>query len=396
MQSLFRRGLNRNTLLLSLASLLGDVSTEMLYPVLPLFLTQTLGAGGSVVGLVEGIASATQNVMQGVAGTLSDRYGRRKPFALAGYLLAALAKPLIGVASVWQGALGGRFLDRVGAGLRSAPRDALIAASVEEADRGKAFGLESAGDNAGAFLGPLLAILLLIVLGLDIRWIFYLAVIPGLLAVLMIAFVREPAGAAVAARSRLELRPARLPRDYWKFLAAAAVFGIGNSSSAFLILAISAAGAPLLTTILIYAGFNLVAALVSYPAGLLSDRIGRRDILLVAFGIFIVTYLGFALSGSLVVIGGLFVAYGLFQGMFRTAGKALAGSLAPEPVRASGLGLYSAAVGLSGLVAGLAGGWLWDHAGHASVFLFGAASAVAGSLALVVLVPRRLPAAGAP
>ena len=184
-------GLSRNTFLLALASLFADISTEMLYPVLPVFLTQTLKASGSVVGLVEGVAGATQNIVQGFSGSLSDKLQRRKPIALVGYLLAAIAKPLMGTATVWQGVLGGRFLDRLGTGARSAPRDALIASSVDEANRGRAFGLEGVGDNAGAFLGPLLAVLLLIVLHLDMRLIFYLAVVPGLLAFLMVALVEE-------------------------------------------------------------------------------------------------------------------------------------------------------------------------------------------------------------
>jgi len=184
-------GLSRNTFLLAFASLFADISTEMLYPVLPIFLTQTLKASGSIVGLVEGIAQATQNIVQGFSGWLSDKLQRRKPIALVGYILAAVAKPLMGLATAWPGVLGGRFLDRLGAGTRTAPRDALIAASVEEKDRGKAFGLEGIGDNAGAFLGPLIAVALLITLGLDIRWVFYLAIIPGLLAVLMVVLVKE-------------------------------------------------------------------------------------------------------------------------------------------------------------------------------------------------------------
>jgi sugar phosphate permease len=162
-------GLSRNTYLLACASLFADISTEMLYPLLPIFLTQTLKASGSVVGLVEGIAEATQNIVQGFSGWLSDKLQRRKPIAIVGYSLSAIAKPLIGLATAWPGVLGARFLDRFGAGARTAPRDALIASSVGEKDRGKAFGLEGVGDNAGAFFGPLIAVSLLFALGLDIR-----------------------------------------------------------------------------------------------------------------------------------------------------------------------------------------------------------------------------------
>jgi MFS family permease len=380
-------GLSRNTFLLALGSLFSDVSTEMLYPVLPVFLTQVLGAGGEAVGLVEGVAVAMQNLVQGVSGSLSDRLGRRKPIAMAGATLSAISKPLIGLSTAWPGVLGGRALDRLGAGVRSAPRDALIAASVDEAHRGKAFGLEGLGDNAGAFLGPLLAVLLLTVFKLDLRLIFYLAVIPGLLAVVMIGLVSEGPPDKVAAKAktgRVRFTPA-----YRRYVVATAVFGLGNSSNAFLILQTRALGASLSLTILIYAAFNLVAALVSYPAGALSDRLGRKALLLSAYAVFFIAYLGFAFTGSLALIGGLFILYGLFAGIYRATGKALAADLVEPDVRASGVGWYGTAVGLSGLVASLIAGRLWDRVGHGAVFLFGAVMAVVGALALVTLVPNK-------
>lgn len=380
-------GVTRNTVLLTFASLFADISTEMLYPVLPIFLTQILRASGSVVGLVEGIAGATQNIVQGFSGSLSDKLRKRKSIAIVGYTLAAIAKPLIGLATVWHGVLGGRFLDRLGTGIRSAPRDALIAASVDEENRGKAFGLEGVGDNAGAFLGPLLAVVLLSVLHVNIRLIFYLAVIPGLLALAMILLVAE--GRSAEPQAKVSVRLGRFPKAYWKYLLATAVFGIGNSSNAFLILQTKALGASLATTILIYAAFNLVAALISYPAGSLSDRFSRRNVLLVSFALFLATYLGFAFTRSLVLIGGLFVLYGLSQGIYRSAGKALASDLAPDELRAGGVGWYGTTVGLSGLVASLVAGLLWDRVSHSAVFLFGAASALAGSGALLALIPSK-------
>jgi len=379
-------GLTRNTVLLAFASLFGDISTEMLYPVLPVFLTQTLKASGSALGLVEGIAQAAQNIVQGFSGWLSDRLQRRKPVALVGYFLAAVAKPLIGVASSWQGVMGARFLDRLGAGTRSAPRDALIASSVADEHRGKAFGIEGIGDNFGAFLGPLLALLLLGYFGVEMRLIFFLAIVPGLPAFLMVALVREPR-AKVAARAPTEITLRHLPKTYWKYLMVTALFGLGNSSNSFLILQTQAIGVSLNKTILIYAAFNLVAALVSYPAGFLSDALGRRMILLVAFMIFLATYLGFALTDNISVIALLFILYGAFQGIFRAVGKALATDLVPERLRASGVGCYSATIGLLGLVASVVAGLLWDHVSHAAVFLYGAVFAVVGSAALLVLLP---------
>lgn len=378
-------GLTRDSFYLAFASLFADISTEMLYPILPVFLTQTLNAGGSVVGLVEGVAQATQNIVQGFSGWLADRLRKRKAVALAGYFLSAIAKPLIGASTVWQGVLGARFLDRFGAGTRSAPRDALIAASVDEGARGKAFGLEGIGDNAGAFLGPLLAVLLLMVLHLDVRLIFYLAVVPGLLAFGMIALVTERPTANVRSPAKLGWHGFSTP--YWKYLTATALFGIGNSSNSFLILQTQDIGASLTATILIYAAFNLVAALISYPAGLLSDRWGRKAILLASFVIFLVAYLGFAVTRSSFVIAVLFAFYGLYQGIFRAVGKAMASDYVPEHRRASAVGWYNTTVGLFGLLASSVAGLLWDRVGHEAVFLYGALFAVIGGTALVVLVP---------
>jgi MFS family permease len=381
-------GLSKNTFLLALASLFADISSEMLYPVLPVFLTQTLKATGSIVGLVDGLAQAAQNIVQGFSGALSDKLQKRKSIALAGYLLSAVAKPLMGLSTVWQGLFGARLLDRLGAGTRSAPRDALIASSVEEKDRGRAFGIESAGDNAGAFLGPLLAVLLLYALHLALRSVFYLALIPGLLAFVMVLLVKEKP-AKVASKSKIDVNLRQFPKDYWKYLLVIALFGLGNSSNAFLILRTQDIGATLKTTILIYAAFNLVAALISYPAGSLSDTLGRRNVLLVSFVIFFVAYLGFALTKNVWAVAVLFGLYGLYEGIFRSVGKAFASDFVPEHLRASGVGWYSTSVGLLQLVASVIAGLLWDRIGHAAVFYYGAASAFVGSIGLLLLIPSR-------
>jgi MFS family permease len=380
-------GLSRNTFLLAFASLFADISTEMLYPVLPAFLTQTLKASGSIVGLIDGFAQATQNIVQGFSGTLADRLQKRKTVALVGYFLAALGKPLMGLSTVWQGVFGARLLDRLGSGTRSAPRDALIASSVEKRDRGRAFGLEGVGDNAGAFIGPLFAVLLLYSFGVGIRTIFYVAIIPGLLAFLMVLFVSERS-ISVAAKSKIDTSLEPFPKDYWKYLLATALFGIGNSSNAFLILQTQAIGVSLETTILIYAAFNLIAALISYPAGSLSDRWGRRNILLASYAVFFVAYLGFAMTQNALLIGILFIVYGLYQGIFRTVGKALASDLIPEQMRASGIGWYSTTVGILQLVSSVFAGLLWDQINHAAVFYFGAVFAVVGSIGLLLLVRK--------
>jgi MFS family permease len=294
----------------------------------------------------------------------------------------------MGLAQAWPGVLGGRFLDRLGAGFRSAPRDALIASSVSDENRGRAFGLEGIGDNLGAFLGPLLAVLLYLSFHFEVRWIFYLAIVPGLLAFFVILLVHERP-VPVAAKSKIDLSLREFPEGYWKYLLVIALFEIGNSSNSFLILQTKNIGASFEMTILIYAGFNLVAALVSYPAGSLSDKWGRRNVLLSSFVIFFAAYLGFARTRTVVATGSLFIFYGLFQGTFRSVGKAFASDFVPERLRASAVGWYSATVGLLGLVASVVAGVLWDRVGHAAVFYYGAISAIAGSVGLLILIPGR-------
>lgn len=366
----FFAGLSRNTYLLALASLFADISTEMLYPVLPIFLTQMLGASGSIVGLVDGFAQATQNIAQGVSGAVSDKLQRRKSIALWGYFLAAVGKPLMGVSAAWQGVFGGRLLDRLGTGMRSAPRDALIASSVREVDRGRAFGLEGLGDNAGAFLGPLLAALLVYVLHIDLRTIFYVAVIPGLLAFVMVLLIRERP-AETLAKARIDISPRQFPRGYWTYLIVTALFCLGNSTNAFLILRTQDLDASLELTILIYAAFNLLAALISYPAGAFSDKWGRKTVLLSGFVISAIAYLGIGLTRNVFAVAALFAFFGLYQGIFRVVGKAFASDFVPEPLQASGVGWYSATVGCVQLVASLIAGQLWDRVSHESVFIYG-------------------------
>ena len=388
MRTRYPVGISRNTVLLAFASLFSDISSEMLYPILPIFLTQVLQASGSVVGAVEGIAEATQNVIQGFSGWLSDKLQKRKSLALAGYFVSALGKPFMGIATAWPGGLGGRFLDRLGSGFRSAPRDALIASSVPDEYRGRAFGLEGIGDNLGAFLGPLLAVLLFLSFHFNIRSIFLLAIVPGLLAFLMVLLVHEQS-APVTAKSKIDIRLREFPIGYWKYLLVIAVFEIGNSSNSFLILQTRSIGASFTVTILIYAGFNLVAALISYPAGSFSDRWGRRNILLAAFVVFFVAYFGFARARSVAAVAVLFIFYGLFQGIFRSVGKALASDFVPGRLRASAVGWYSTVVGLLGLVASVVAGQLWDKVGHAAVFYYGSIFAAAGSIGLLFIPGKR-------
>jgi MFS family permease len=357
----------------------------MLFPVLPIFVTQVLGASAGTLGAMEGMATATQYVVQGPSGWLSDRLRSRRFLAASGFLVAALAKPLIGFSASWPEALAGRFADRFGTAIRSAPRDAMIAGSVGYEARGRAFGLESVGDNLGAFIGPLVCALVIFGMHLPIRSVFYLALIPGLASVVVVLLVKERAAAAAGPGNRPHLRG--LPAEYWKYLLATSVFGLGNATNALLILRAENVGLSLETTVLVYAGFNLCASVASLPAGYLSDRFGRKRTLMAGLGIFVITYTGFAVGANVVVVAILLVFFGAFQGTFRTIGKALAADLTPESRRGAGLGLYAATVGLSGLFAGVIGGQLWDRLGPATTFWYGSALGILGIVAVGLLVP---------
>lgn len=378
----FFSGLSRDSWLLAGISLFADISTESLYPVLPIFLTQTLAAPVTVVGLVEGVAQACQYIIQGFSGYLADKIRWKKPVALFGYLLGAVSKPFIGLSSSWTQVLAFRAFDRLGSGTRSAPRDALIASSVEAPHRGKAFGLEGIGDNLGAVIGPLIAIFIIFNLQLPLRSVFYWALIPGLIAFIIMLFVHEK---RTIPAPKTVIQPAKLPLAFWKYLGVIGLFCLGNSSNAFLILRARDIGIPLSATIFVYALFNLAAALSSYPAGSLSDKYGRKLILFLGLGIFFLTYLGFAKTTNIPLILSLFVFYGLFQGIFRAVGKAYATDLVPTELRATGVGFYSATIGLTTLIASLVAGALWTAISPSATFLYGAAFALLGSLALFLV-----------
>lgn len=380
-------GLTKNSVFLAFASLFSDISTEMLYPIIPIYLTQYLKASGSIVGIIEGIAQAAQYTIQGFSGWLSDKLQKRKSIALVGYIISAISKPFIGIAHMWTGSFIARVADRLGAGSRAAPRDAMVAESVEPQYRGKAFGLEGFGDNLGAFLGPLLTILLFFSLKLDIHYIFYLAIIPGLLSVLMIFLVKEKTNNKINSEISLHLR--NFPKPYWKYLLVTGLFGIGNSTNAFLILRVREKGLSLIDTILVYAFYNLVAAIISYPAGLLSDKFGRKPLLLVSFIIFFISYTGFAFVSNIFLISVLFIFYGLFQGIYRATGKSFASDFVPQHLRASSIGWYSTVVGLSGLVASIIAGYLWDKVSHTAAFVYGSVFSFIGIVFLMILISNK-------
>jgi MFS family permease len=380
-------GISRNVLLLSAVSLLTDVSSEMVYPLVPLFLSDVLGAPASIVGVIEGFAEATASIFKWVFGALSDRLGKRKPFCLSGYGLAAFTKPLLAVASAWPLVLCARVLDRFGKGLRGSPRDALIADSTPPDLRGRAFGFHRSGDSVGAVCGPLLAVLLLSVLSGNYRAVFLIAFVPGLLSTFLILPVRERKAAARPG-PLLSLSVARENPALRRFLLITLLFAIGNSSDMFLILRAKQLGASSTTSVLLFTVCNLMNVVSSYPAGILSDRLGRKGILVFGFLLFSGIYLSFGLAAGVGSLWLLFPAYGLYLGLTDGVSKALLVDLVSREERGAALGLQAAITGLSALPASVVAGLLWQRVGPGAAFAYGAITAAIAGLLMLSLQLR--------
>jgi MFS family permease len=386
----------RTVLLLGVTSFFADVSSEMVYPFVPIFLTTVLGAPVGAVGFIEGLAEATASLLKIFSGWWSDRIRRRLPLVVAGYGLAAVAKLLLAVAAAWPMVLGARFVDRFGKGMRGSPRDALIADATTPEQRGQAFGVHRALDTAGAVTGPLLALALAAVLSNDLRWVFALAAIPGLLSVATLALVKE---------RRPEARPATAqpPIFSWRaldgrlqmFFLASLVFAIGNSSDVFLILRAQNLGLSTVEVVLAYVGYNFVYMGASVPAGIVSDRLGRRNVFVLGLLIFALVYLGFAFTNESALIWVLFAVYGLYMALTDGVGKAIITDLALPASRATALGTWGTLTGVATLLASTLAGQLWDLGGPALPFLLGAAMALAGAAIAVAGLPkgRHVPAA---
>lgn len=368
-------GLSPNVVALGLVSLFQDISSEMIYPLLPLFLANVLGADKAVIGLIEGIAESTASLLKVFSGWLSDRSGRRKAWTIGGYSLSALVKPAVSLATAWPFVLAVRFLDRVGKGIRTAPRDALLAASTPVESRGRAFGLHRAMDTAGAVAGPLLAYTLLPIFGGDYRPVFALTLIPGLISIALLIFlVRERrVKASQEERQKLQISLAPFDRQFKLFLVAVVVFTLGNSSDAFLILRADATGISNVQIPLLWLVFNIVYALASTPAGELSDRIGRRAVIIGGYVVFAVVYLGFAAASAAWHVWFLFAAYGLYYGLTEGVQRAYAADLVPPHLRGTAFGVYHTLTGLALFPASVIAGWLWQAIGVPAPFFYGAA-----------------------
>ena len=389
-------GLNPNIFFLGLVSLLTDVSSEMIFTLIPLFLCNVLGAATTVVGLIGGLSESTDAIFRIFSGRISDRIKKRKFLAVLGYSISTVAKPFMYLAASWSGVLAVRFGDRVGKGIRTSPRDALVADSVAAGERGKGFGLHRGMDTAGAVLGLIIVAIIVyyvqgggLELGLETyRWLVLAGVIPAVLAVIvLLAFVREKKHDAGSSRyTDLSKPTAGFDRRFKLFLAVMAVFTLGNSSDFFVILRAQDLGAPLIQLVLMLALLSVAYAAVAMPAGVLSDRLGRRRVIILGWFIYVLVYLGFAVSASMWQVWLLFAGYGLYYGIVEGVVRAFVADLVPEAKRGIAYGLYHGMVGLTLLPASLLAGWLWAAVNPAAPFYFGAELAFLAMLGMVGLV----------
>ncbi|MDP2480745.1 MAG: MFS transporter [Candidatus Palauibacterales bacterium] len=400
-----RETLAGNPLGLGITSFWADVAGEMMYPLLPAFLTVVLGANAAFLGLVEGVAESTASLLKLAGGWLSDRLGVRKPLAAWGYGVAAVARPLLAlVTAPWQ-LLIARAADRAGKGIRTAPRDALLAGSVDADRRGVAFGFQRAMDNAGAVVGPLVAAGLMALWAGGYRRVFALSVIPGVLSVLAILRLTREVGPRAEADGHAETgragadraaRPAR-PRlslgafgtPFRGYLGAVFLFTLGNSSDAFLLLRAGQLGVATAAIPLLWAAFNLSKTAWNLPGGLLSDRLGPRRSILIGWGLYALVYVGFAVAGRTWHAWALFLVYGLFYGLTEAPERAYVAQMAPEGLRSTAYGTFHFAVGLAALPASLLFGAVWELASPEAAFLTGAGVGVAAAALLLLLTPSR-------
>ena len=382
-----RAWLTRNLFLLGLASFFTDLSSHVVFPLVPLFVTGVLGAGGVAVGLIEGAAETVSALLKGWAGKWSDRVRRRTPFVVAGYAVSTVVKLLFAFAATWPIVLVARATERIGKGLRSAPRDAIVAEEVTPETRGRAFGFQRAMDAGGAVLGALAAWWMLGFL--EFREIFLWAVLPGVLGVAAAALVREapgampaPSGPRVAPRPRFR----DLPRTLKLAIGGCAIFALGQFGIAFFLLAAKAEGLDDRDAMLLYVVFNAANALASLPAGRLSDRLGRLPVLVLGYATFVAACVAAYVSESVEVLLAGFAIYGVAMSLVDGTQRALVADLAPKDLRATAMGAYHGAIALVALPGGYVAGRLWDSLAPEATFAFGAACAIAAAAALAALV----------
>jgi len=379
----------RNVLAVSCVSFLNDTASEMVYPVLPMFLTKVLGASIGFVGVIEGIAESTASLLKLASGWLSDRIGKRKGFVVAGYALAALSRPFIGATAHASQVLGIRFLDRFGKGIRTAPRDVLIAESASAGNRGASFGFHRMMDNLGAVAGPLCAFLLLQYAKIDLRLLFFITAIPGIIAVIVVLwFVRETkkvnaVGDPPSVSRTGPKAKKKLPGTFYVFLIAIALFTLGNSSDAFLLLRAQGVGVAVPLLPIVWVLHSGVKSVVSLPGGIISDRFGRKPAIVSGWIIYAAVYAGFAFVSTQLGVWLLFASYGVFYGLTEGVEKALVTDLVHEDIRGTAFGVYHAVIGLLAFPSSALFGLLWQHYGHETAFLTGTGLAIISAVVFV-------------
>ncbi len=395
-------GMHPNVFFLGLVSLLTDVSSEMIFTLVPLFVKNVLGGGGIIVGLIGGLSESFDAVFRIFSGRISDRFQKRKALAVLGYGFSTIVKPFMLLASAWGGVLGVRFGDRIGKGIRSSPRDALIADSVSAETRGKGFGIHRAMDTAGAVLGLAGAAVIIYFLqgsGLDLtndtyRWLVIVGIVPAVIAVIMlVAFVHEkglPSQAAVKAAGAVPaVKPQAFSGQFKLFILIMGIFTLGNSSDFFIVLRAQNLEVNVLEITIMLVLFNLTYAIIATPAGILSDKLGRRKVIIIGWTVYALVYLGFALATSVWSIWVLFAAYGIYYGIVEGVAKAFVADLVPAERRGTAYGYYQGVVGLMLLPASVLAGVLWDKVNPAAPFYLGAGLAFLAMLGLLFLLKEK-------
>lgn len=383
--SVFRKKVPSLVWYLGLVSLFNDIASEMLYPVMPIFITQVLGAPVFVVGIIEGIAEATASLGKAAFGYWSDILQKRKPFVVGGYSASAVAKILIAFAYAWPMVLLGRIVDRMGKGARTGARDALLLEATDESNKGFIFGLHRSMDSLGAVIGPALSLILLGFFHDDIRVILYLATIPTCISLLFFFFIKEAKKKITTNKIELSLAVKNLSPKLKLFFFSMFIFSLGNSSDTFLILKAKSIGMSLVLVISAYILYNIAYAAASTPAGIIADKIGAKRVLLTGLVLYAFVYLGFAFTSHPIFIWVLFVLYGFYIALTDGISKAIIGKLTTTDKAGTVYGIFYTTTSIATLFASIIGGFLWSIFGPAATFLFAVACALLSLASLLFL-----------